>query len=109
MAKIKIKFACTDCGTESPKWLGKCPGCGAWNTMAEETETAVKAPVGRGHLHRTKEKARPIIDIESGREPRVPTGLSELNRVLGGGLVPGSLLLVGGDPGIGKSTLLLQA
>lgn len=108
MAKVKVKFACTECGTESPKWLGKCPGCGAWNSMIEETQTVVKAPVGRGELLRTKEKARPIIHIESGREPRVPTGLSELNRVLGGGLVPGSLLLVGGDPGIGKSTLLLQ-
>ncbi|CAM3978214.1 DNA repair protein RadA [Cohnella lubricantis] len=108
MAKIKVKFVCTECGTESPKWMGKCPGCGAWNTMLEEAETVVKAPVGRGELTRAKEKAKSIIDIESGREPRVPTGLNELNRVLGGGLVPGSLLLVGGDPGIGKSTLLLQ-
>jgi DNA repair protein RadA/Sms len=108
MAKVKIKFACTDCGTESPKWMGKCPGCQAWNTMVEETITEIKAPVGRSGLTRTKEKARAIIDIESEREPRIPTGLSELNRVLGGGLVPGSLLLVGGDPGIGKSTLLLQ-
>lgn len=109
MAKVKTKFACTQCGTESPKWMGKCPGCQEWNTMVEETETEIKAPVGRGELLRTKEKARAIIDIESGREPRVSTGMSELNRVLGGGLVPGSLLLVGGDPGIGKSTLLLQA
>jgi DNA repair protein RadA/Sms len=108
MAKVKVKFVCTDCGTESPKWMGKCPGCGAWNTMAEEAETTFKAPVGRGERLRAKEKAKSIIDIESGREPRVPTGLNELNRVLGGGLVPGSLLLVGGDPGIGKSTLLLQ-
>lgn len=76
--------------------------------MVEETETIVKAPVGRSEAVRTKEKARPIIDIDSGREPRVGTGLLELDRVLGGGLVPGSLLLVGGDPGIGKSTLLLQ-
>jgi DNA repair protein RadA/Sms len=109
MAKVKTKFVCTECGTESPKWMGKCPGCNEWNTMVEETETEIKAPVGRSELLRTKEKARAIIDIESGREPRISTGLSELNRVLGGGLVPGSLLLVGGDPGIGKSTLLLQA
>jgi DNA repair protein RadA/Sms len=109
MAKIKIKFVCTECGTESPKWMGKCPGCGAWNSMMEETETILKAPVGRSEAIRTKEKARSIIDIESGREPRIETGMPELNRVLGGGLVPGSLLLVGGDPGIGKSTLLLQA
>jgi DNA repair protein RadA/Sms len=109
MAKVKVKFCCTECGTESPKWMGKCPGCYAWNTMIEETETEIKAPVGRGELLRTKEKAQAIINIESGREPRISTGISELNRVLGGGLVPGSLLLVGGDPGIGKSTLLLQA
>jgi DNA repair protein RadA/Sms len=108
MAKIKVKFVCTECGTEAPKWLGRCPGCGAWNTMAEEAESVVRAPVGRTEAVRTKEKPRSIIDIESGREPRISTGLSELNRVLGGGLVPGSLLLVGGDPGIGKSTLLLQ-
>ncbi len=108
MAKIKVKFACTECGTESPKWMGKCPGCGAWNAMVENTETLVKAPVGRHESVRTKEKALSIINIESGREPRIPTGSSELDRVLGGGLVPGSLLLVGGDPGIGKSTLLLQ-
>lgn len=77
--------------------------------MTEEAEAAApKAPVGRNEANRTKEKARSIIHIDSGREPRIPTGLGELNRVLGGGLVPGSLLLVGGDPGIGKSTLLLQ-
>ncbi|MBB6734905.1 DNA repair protein RadA [Cohnella zeiphila] len=108
MAKVKVKFVCSECGTESPKWMGKCPGCGAWNTMMEETETVMKAPVAQSELTRTKEKAKSIIDIDSGKEPRVPTGLGELNRVLGGGLVPGSLLLVGGDPGIGKSTLLLQ-
>lgn len=108
MAKVKVKYACTECGTESPKWMGKCPGCGAWNTMTEETETVVKAPVGRHESARAKEKAFSIIDIESGREPRIPTGSAELDRVLGGGLVPASLLLVGGDPGIGKSTLLLQ-
>ncbi|MFS0724504.1 DNA repair protein RadA [Paenibacillus sp. 1P07SE] len=108
MAKIKIKFACTECGTESPKWLGKCPGCGAWNTMVEEKETATRTQgVGLSNLH-AKEKALPIIRIEGGDEPRIETTLGELNRVLGGGVVPGSLILVGGDPGIGKSTLLLQ-
>jgi len=109
MAKVKVKFVCAECGTESPKWMGKCPGCGAWNSMTEETETPMKAPVGQSGLTRTKEKAKSIIHIDSGKEPRIPTGIGELNRVLGGGLVPGSLLLVGGDPGIGKSTLLLQA
>ncbi|ASS68176.1 MULTISPECIES: DNA repair protein RadA [Paenibacillus] len=111
MAKLKVKFACTECGTESPKWLGKCPGCGAWNTMVEEKETVVKtagvglsSPMARG----TKEKPRSIIDIDTGHEPRIESSIGELNRVLGGGVVPGSLILVGGDPGIGKSTLLLQ-
>lgn len=111
MAKIKVKFACTHCGTESPKWLGKCPGCGEWNTMIEEKETVVKtAGVGlSGPMGRvTKEKPRSIIDINTGQEPRIESSIGELNRVLGGGVVPGSLILVGGDPGIGKSTLLLQ-
>lgn len=107
MAKIKVKFACTECGMESPKWLGKCPGCGSWNTMVEEKETVIKTS-GAATLFQAKEKPRSIIDIDSGEEPRVETGMRELNRVLGGGIVPGSLILVGGDPGIGKSTLLLQ-
>jgi len=108
MAKIKTKFACTECGTESPKWLGKCPGCQAWNTMVEEKETIVKTPGISSSLIQTKEKPRPIIHIENDQEPRIETTMQELNRVLGGGVVPGSLILVGGDPGIGKSTLLLQ-
>ena len=111
MAKVKVKFACTECGTESPKWLGKCPGCSAWNTMVEEKETVVKtAGVGLSSpmLRGTKEKPRSIIDIDTGHEPRIESSIGELNRVLGGGVVPGSLILVGGDPGIGKSTLLLQ-
>ncbi|GGE01309.1 DNA repair protein RadA [Paenibacillus nasutitermitis] len=108
MAKLKIKFACTECGTESPKWLGKCPGCGEWNTMVEEKETVVKTPGVSSRLIQTKEKAQSIIHIDNEQEPRIETSLLELNRVLGGGVVPGSLILVGGDPGIGKSTLLLQ-
>ncbi len=108
MAKLKIKFACTECGTETPKWLGKCPGCGSWNTMVEEKETIVKTQGMGSSIIQTKEKPRSIIHIESGEEQRIETTLKELNRVLGGGVVPGSLILVGGDPGIGKSTLLLQ-
>lgn len=108
MAKLKTKFACTECGTESPKWLGKCPGCGQWNTMVEEKETVVKTQGMGSPLIQTKEKPRSIIHIESGQEKRIETTNQELNRVLGGGVVPGSLILVGGDPGIGKSTLLLQ-
>ncbi|QYR22150.1 DNA repair protein RadA [Paenibacillus sp. sptzw28] len=108
MAKLKIKFACTECGNESPKWLGKCPGCGSWNTMVEEKETVVKTAGMSSPLIQMKEKPRSIIHIDNGQEQRIETTLQELNRVLGGGVVPGSLILVGGDPGIGKSTLLLQ-
>ncbi|GAK43093.1 DNA repair protein RadA [Paenibacillus urinalis] len=108
MAKVKTKFYCTECGYEAPKWYGKCPGCQSWNSMVEETESIVKTQ-GRGSsLFDSKEKPQPIINIESDQEPRILTGIKELNRVLGGGVVPGSLVLVGGDPGIGKSTLLLQ-
>ncbi|AET57582.1 DNA repair protein RadA [Paenibacillus terrae] len=110
MAKVKTKFSCTECGYESPKWYGKCPGCQAWNSMVEETESVVKTQgMGSSLLtHSTKDKPLPIIEVESGKEARILTGIDELNRVLGGGVVPGSLVLVGGDPGIGKSTLMLQ-
>ncbi|AYC30640.1 DNA repair protein RadA [Paenisporosarcina cavernae] len=109
MAKRKTKFMCNDCGYESPKWMGKCPGCGAWNTMVEEVEVVVKGPRRTfQHSQTVSAKATPITAIETQEEPRVATELNELNRVLGGGIVPGSLVLIGGDPGIGKSTLLLQ-
>lgn len=103
MVKEKTKFVCQECGLETPKWLGKCPGCGQWNTLAEEKSHPQTAPLlGVG------EKPLPITQIESKEHQRVKVGLPELDRVLGGGLVPGSLILLGGDPGIGKSTLLLQ-
>jgi DNA repair protein RadA/Sms len=110
MAKKKTKFMCQSCGYESAKWMGKCPGCGQWNTMVEEVEVAApKGPRGAfQHSATVAQKATPINSIETQQEPRVETELGELNRVLGGGIVPGSLVLIGGDPGIGKSTLLLQ-
>ncbi|MDF2962748.1 MAG: repair protein RadA [Paenibacillus sp.] len=108
MAKQKSKFFCSECGYDSPKWLGKCPGCQAWNTFVEELETVTKTQGMQSSLLRTKEKPVSIINIKGTEEQRIVTRNKELNRVLGGGLVPGSLLLVGGDPGIGKSTLLLQ-
>lgn len=108
MVKVKTKFLCNECGYESPKWYGKCPGCGAWNSMTEEIEKTVKTQGMNSGLFHAKETPQSIINIESGKEPRIQTGIGELNRVLGGGVVPGSLVLVGGDPGIGKSTLLLQ-
>ncbi|MFC0190599.1 DNA repair protein RadA [Fictibacillus aquaticus] len=111
MAKAKSKsiFMCQDCGYESPKWMGKCPGCQAWNTMVEEL-IKKDAPVRGLSTARTEKHQKPqsISEVKSEQEPRIPTNYQELNRVLGGGIVPGSLILVGGDPGIGKSTLLLQ-
>ncbi|KIL52313.1 DNA repair protein RadA [Jeotgalibacillus soli] len=110
MAKKKTKFMCQSCGYESAKWMGKCPGCGEWNSMVEDIEITGKQPK-RSFTHTPvgeSAKATPLISVESIEEPRVKTKIAELNRVLGGGVVPGSLILIGGDPGIGKSTLLLQ-
>jgi len=112
MAKVKTKFVCQNCGYETPKWLGKCPGCSEWNTFVEEIEE-VKGNRRITFNHRGNGdtgylKPSPITIIESKEEPRILTDSKELNRVLGGGIVNGSLVLIGGDPGIGKSTLLLQ-
>lgn len=104
--KQKTIFTCQECGNQTPKWLGKCPDCGSWNSMAEEA--VIKAV----HKDRTLgDKSRPIAicDVPTQTETRISCAIAELDRVLGGGIVPGSLVLIGGDPGIGKSTLLLQA
>lgn len=106
MAKTKTKFVCSECGYESPKWLGKCPECNQWNTFAEELEQ--KSAGGRFVEETKLTKPLSINEIEITNENRIGTDMEELDRVLGGGLVKGSLVLVGGDPGIGKSTLLLQ-
>src|SRR5665647_3249214 len=109
MAKAKTKFFCQECGFETAKWLGKCTSCQAWNSFVEEMEiTEVKTQGMNAPYLRSQEKAISILDIESVSDQRIITNNLELNRVLGGGVVPGSLILVGGDPGIGKSTLLLQ-
>ncbi|MBA4495857.1 DNA repair protein RadA [Paenactinomyces guangxiensis] len=108
MTKKKTRFVCQECGYETPKWMGRCPGCGNWNTIMEEREQS-HVPGTAIRLRPKREQATPITQVEKLDQPRFDTGLRELNRVLGGGLVPGSLILVGGDPGIGKSTLLLQA
>src|ERR1035437_2636631 len=109
MAKAKTTFICNDCGDASPKWLGKCPGCGAWNTLIESvTKSAAPTKNRFTSLARTTEVAI-LGDIDAVDMARTPTGQEELDRVLGGGIVEGGVVLIGGDPGIGKSTLLLQA
>ena len=109
MAKGKSIFYCTACGNETPKWAGRCPACGAWNTVVEQESAPRPKGTGRGSALKT---VKPVsitdIDIAEDLEMRFPTGMGELDRVLGGGAVKGSLILVGGAPGIGKSTLMLQ-
>ncbi len=107
MAKSKTTFYCTACGNETPKWLGKCPACGAWNTIEEHKETVTVAGKQK-KVSFSGRTAQTLNQIDTDNEIRFSTGLSELDRVLGGGAVEGSLVLVGGAPGIGKSTLLLQ-
>jgi len=106
MARIKTKFVCNECGSESPKWMGRCPECGQWNTLVEEVEQ--KESQAHEKLVGILSKPESLSDISDNVEERLSTGNSELDRVMGGGIVKGSLVLVGGDPGIGKSTLLLQ-
>ncbi len=109
MAKEKSVFLCNECGYESPKWAGKCPGCGAWNSFVEKVVRAASS-VRISSADVSKQQSQPVlIDTVSTDElPRIDLGDAELNRVLGGGLVPGSMVLLGGEPGIGKSTLVLQ-
>ncbi len=109
MAKEKSQFVCSDCGGTSPKWLGKCPACGAWNSLVESIAPQQGETKNRfAALSATAEMAV-LADIEANEVERSPTGHEELDRVLGGGIVEGGVVLIGGDPGIGKSTLLLQA
>ena len=109
--KQKTMFYCTECGNETPKWAGKCPACGAWNTIVEQPEVPKSAAravsrTARGGI--AVRRACPVTELQADEEIRFPTGMGELDRVLGGGAVKGSLVLVGGAPGIGKSTLMLQ-
>jgi DNA repair protein RadA/Sms len=105
VAKASVKFACTECGQSTARWLGKCPGCGSFGTLVEEAAPASPTR-GSGGTVRTPV---PLDEVEVEAAARIPTGLTELDRVLGGGIVPASLVLVGGEPGVGKSTLLLMA
>ena len=106
MSKTKLQYVCQNCAYASPKWLGKCPSCGEWNTFVEELQAAPQS----GAVRRASPPVAPIpvTQIPDSKEARIPTGRGELDRVLGGGLVPGSLVLVGGEPGVGKSTLLAE-
>src|SRR5687768_1033074 len=107
MAKDKSIYTCTECGGTSPKWLGKCPACGAWNTLVESV-----AEVAGKNRYQSLARSQPVTtlsEIEASEVDRQATGIDELDRVLGGGIVAGGVVLIGGDPGIGKSTLLLQA
>jgi DNA repair protein RadA/Sms len=112
MAKFKQLYQCSACGAQSPKWAGQCGECGAWNSLAETASVvsaAGKASRFAGYAGDTQPLVQNLSDVQPGQEARMPLGMEELDRVLGGGLVAGSVVLIGGDPGIGKSTLLLQA
>lgn len=108
MAKLKQVYVCQQCGYESGKWMGKCPSCNEWGSLVEEVVEAKKAPLASSSVKGTSNAPLRLRDIKIENEIRTTTGMGELDRVLGGGIVRGSLILVGGDPGIGKSTLLLQ-
>src|SRR5713226_7548292 len=101
-------FICQSCGHQSRKWLGKCPDCGEWNSLVEERSRTQKQGRGRNAFRLREVEAVRYAEIESQDDVRIPSGVAEFDRVLGGGIVPGTLVLIGGDPGIGKSTLLLQ-
>jgi DNA repair protein RadA/Sms len=110
MSKEKTQFICEACGGTSPKWLGKCPQCEAWNTLVEQRQTAILGPSKHRYAPLAASSAvTPLGSIESRDFERTPTGIPEFDRVLGGGIVQGSVILLGGEPGVGKSTLLLQA
>src|SRR5262245_53985783 len=111
MKRPSSVFVCQECGAQSSKWLGRCNDCGAWNSVVEERAVDAGGAPAAGHRYAAAGPAAPArlyADIEIEESPRLSTGIDEFDRVLGGGVVPGSLVLIGGEPGIGKSTLLLQ-
>src|SRR5512139_4050722 len=111
MKPPKTVFACQECGAQAPKWMGRCPDCGAWNSMVEERADAAPPAAGANRYAQfgPGSSAKLYAEVETANAVRLSTGIDEFDRVLGGGVVPGSLVLLGGEPGIGKSTLLLQA
>src|SRR5215510_13066175 len=112
MKPPKSVFVCQECGSQAPKWAGRCADCGAWNSLVEE-RVADTAPAGKAENRYSQfgagSSAKLYAEVENAHAARLTTGIDEFDRVLGGGVVPGSLVLLGGEPGIGKSTLLLQA
>ena len=105
MAKEKNVYTCTECGGTAPKWLGKCPSCGAWNTLEEGVAESAATPKNRYQSLAKSQPVATLSEVEAGDVDRTPTTIDELDRVLGGGIVAGGVVLIGGDPGIGKSTL----
>ncbi len=108
MAKARTEYLCQSCGATSPKWVGQCADCGAWNSLVEGVAAAPSRKRSGGLSGQTEGRVRRLSEVGATEAPRVSSGLSEMDRVLGGGIVPGAVILIGGDPGIGKSTLLLQ-
>jgi DNA repair protein RadA/Sms len=106
MTRTRVRYSCSDCGAQAPKWLGRCPECGAWSTLEEEVVAGATPSLRAAD---GSDRPVPLGEVETAASARRPTGVAELDRVLGGGLVAGSVTLLGGEPGIGKSTLLLQA
>ena len=109
MAKAKVQFVCRECGADHSKWSGQCNDCGAWNSLDEIVVEAASSKAGRFRGYTGEQaKVQNLSEVKVEEEARFPTGMEEMDRVLGGGVVPGSVVLIGGDPGVGKSTLLLQ-
>src|SRR5487761_2659509 len=108
MARTKTIYSCTECGGQTAKWQGQCPHCMEWNTLVESVAEPVARGVNRFSALAASGKVQMLSDVAAEEMPRTPTGIEEFDRVLGGGLVSGAVVLIGGDPGIGKSTLLLQ-
>ena len=109
MAKNRTFFRCTECGYETAKWMGKCPSCNNWNTLTEQAAEKAPSTAAKGRASFSKAQVSQLASIVPGENSRTKTGIDELDRVLGGGIVRGSVVLAGGEPGIGKSTLFLQA
>ena len=108
MSKVHTKYTCQSCAYESPRWIGKCPNCGDWNTFVEELADRSQRKAKQSSIVKNISAPTPLVDVKVVDEPRTSTRIPEFDRVLGGGIVAGSVVLVGGDPGIGKSTLMMQ-